>query len=114
MLIIKLHGQNYSEMENRQKILNLLGLARRAGKVVAGEEMVLKKLRNGQLSLVLMASDCGQATRKKVTDKCQSYQVDLCEEFNQVELSLAIGQKRTIVALTDKGFAQKIQTLLVF
>ena len=100
-------------MENKQKILNLLGLARRAGKVVAGEEMVLKQLRKQKLALVLVASDCGLATRKKITDKCQSYQVNLCEQFTKIELSIAIGQKRSIIALNDVGFAKKIQSLLV-
>lgn len=113
MLIIKLHVQNYLEMENRQKILNLLGLARRAGKVVAGEEMVLKQLRNHQVAMVLVANDCSEGTRKKFVDKCQSYQTPLILEFSQIELSIAIGQKRSIIALTDVGFTKKIRSLLV-
>lgn len=113
MLIIKLHVQNYLEMENKQKILNLLGLARRAGKVVAGEEMVLKRLRNHQVDVVIVAVDCSEGTRKKFVNKCQSYQTPLIMEFTQTELSIAIGQKRSIIALTDAGFAKKIRSLLV-
>ena len=32
-------------MENKTKILNLLGLAMRAGKLVTGEELTLKDIR---------------------------------------------------------------------
>lgn len=35
-------------MQNKQKLLNLLGLARRAGKLVTGEDMVLGAIRNGK------------------------------------------------------------------
>ena len=62
-------------INQRQQILNLLGLARRAGQLVTGEGMVLTALQKDQVRIVLLASDAGQATIKKVTDKCQTHQV---------------------------------------
>ena len=40
---IKKHVESYLEM-NKQKVLNLLGLAQRAGKLVTGEELVTKEI----------------------------------------------------------------------
>lgn len=76
MSITKLHEQSYLAMENKiqqQKALNLLGLARKAGKLTTGQDLVLAAIRSGKAKVVLMANDCGQSTQKKFTDKCKSY-----------------------------------------
>lgn len=112
MLIIKLLEWNYLAMENKQKILNLLGLAQRARKVVTGTETVLKQVRAHQAVIVFVASDSAANTRKRFTDKCRSYDVSLTLDFTELELSSAIGQKRSVIAVTDKGFGRKMLELL--
>lgn len=95
-----------------QKILNLLGLARRAGELTTGEGMVLKAIQQGQTKLVFLAQDAGEASQKKFRDKCQSYQVTLCQRFTRAQLSQAIGQSRSILAITQAGFTKKMNQLL--
>ncbi len=115
MSITKLHEQNYLAMENKikqKKALNLLGLARKAGKLTTGQDLVLATIRSGKAKVVLMANDCGQSTQKKFTDKCKSYDVALTTEFTKQELSAAIGVKRSLIAVTDPGFGKKIRQLL--
>ena len=90
MSITKLHEQSYLAMENKieqRKALNLLGLARKAGKLTTGQDLVLAAIRSGKAKVVLMANDCGQSTQKKFTDKCKSYDVALTTEFTKQELS---------------------------
>ena len=43
---------------NEDKILNLLGLAQRAGKVISGDFIVEKAIKRKEPKLVLLASDC--------------------------------------------------------
>ncbi len=113
MLITKSHDGNYSEMENKQKVLNLLGLARRAGKITTGSELVLNEVRNNKAHLVFVANDSGKDIQKRMADKCTSFHVVLDKEsFTQTELSIAIGQKRTVLAVCDIGFAKKMRSLL--
>ena len=50
--------------------------------------------------------------KKKITDKCNSYNVTCSLEFTRDELSAAIGSKRSIIAVTDAGFAKKFKQLL--
>jgi len=95
-----------------QKILNLLGIVRRAGELVTGEEMVLKSIQHGQTKLVFLAQDAGTATQKKFRNKCQSYQVTLCQRYTRTELSQAIGQSRSVLAITQMGFTKKMNQLL--
>lgn len=111
MLIIKLHELSYLAM-NKLKILNLLGLAQRARKLTTGEGLVLKQIQTQQAKVVFLASDCGQTTMKKFIDKCRSYHVALSTDFTRLELSNAIGQKRTVITVTDSGFGKKFKSLL--
>jgi len=92
---------------------SLLGLANRARKVTTGEELVLKEVRGGQAKLVLLAADAGAATRKKVTDKCTSYQVPYLEVADRTILGQALGNDaRVVVSVNEAGFAKKLTELL--
>ncbi|MBM7617574.1 ribosomal protein L7Ae-like RNA K-turn-binding protein [Weissella uvarum] len=99
-------------MNNEQKVLNLLGLARRAGKLEAGEDMALKAIRNGKASLVFFANDGGASSAKKFTDKTTSYDVPLCTKFSKAQLADATGMPRTVIAVVNRGFAKKMQEYL--
>ena len=111
-LITKQPARNCLEMENRQKVLQSLGLARRAKKLTTGIDLVIDQVRLGKAYLVFCANDAGQSTKKKITDKCNSYNVTCSLEFTRDELSAAIGSKRSIIAVTDAGFAKKFKQLL--
>lgn len=114
MWIIKQPGVSYLAMnqKNKQQSLQLLGLARRAGRLATGEATVLKKVRQHQAELVFVAADAAEATKKKFTDKCQFYQVKLTDLFSRDELSEAIGTDRSVIAVMDTGFAKKLNQLL--
>ncbi|KRK46680.1 MULTISPECIES: L7Ae/L30e/S12e/Gadd45 family ribosomal protein [Dellaglioa] len=99
-------------MENSQKFLQMLGLTRRAGMLVTGEGLVLNAVRKNKAKLVILSEDCGQATLKKVTDKCNSYNVKLYVGFSKAILSEAVGQQRTVYAITDKGFSRRMCDLM--
>lgn len=94
------------------KVLSLLGLAKRANKVVTGQDIVLKNIRNNKVNLVFIANDCGKSTLKKFTDKCNFYQIDIDTTFSKQDLSDAIGSKRSIIGITDRGFSKKMKQLL--
>lgn len=86
--------------------MSRLGLATRAGKLVSGEEVVMKAIRSGDAKLVLLAEDAADNTRKKIQDKCNSYRVPLLVGFTRFELGAAVGKpERVLFAITDRGFA---------
>ena len=55
--------------------LNTLGLASRARKIVTGETLI-NKIRSNGVYFVVIASDASDNSKKKITDKCTSYNVD--------------------------------------
>lgn len=97
---------------DKEKILNLLGLAMRAGKLVTGEELTIGDIRSGKAKFVLVAADASENTRKKIKDKCSYYKVPCDESFLQAELSHAIGKTRMVIGINDQGFAKKFKELI--
>ncbi|MFD1430953.1 MULTISPECIES: L7Ae/L30e/S12e/Gadd45 family ribosomal protein [Lacticaseibacillus] len=97
---------------NEQAALNLLGLAKRAGKITSGESFVLGAIRDGSAKLVFVASDASANTKKMFQDKSSFYQVPLQNGLSQLALSQAIGAARSSIAVCDVGFANKLIKLL--
>ncbi|MBN2300139.1 MAG: ribosomal L7Ae/L30e/S12e/Gadd45 family protein [Acholeplasmataceae bacterium] len=84
-----------------------LGLAFRARKITVGTDLSIQALRNGQLYLILLATDASDLTKKKVYDKSKTYQVEVIENLSSIELSQAIGkQDIKVIGITDRGFSQ--------
>ncbi|PKR78662.1 50S ribosomal protein L7ae [Halalkalibacillus sediminis] len=97
----------------QEKHFNILGLAYRARKIALGEDLILQAIRSKEAKLVVIASDSSENTKKKLTDKCKSYQVPYHLIDNREKLSRALGKDdRVAVAVLDQGFAKKLEQLL--
>lgn len=88
--------------------LNTLGLASRARKIVTGETLI-NKIRSNGVYFVVIASDASDNSKKKITDKCTSYNVDYVIAGNISELSKAIGKNNRVARITDRGFAKNLK-----
>ena len=100
-------------MNQKQQILQLLGLAVGARMLTSGEELVVKVIRNSQAKIVIISSDASANTLKKIQDKCKSYNVELHVFGDRSDLGHATGKDaRVVLAVTDQGFAKKLSELL--
>lgn len=98
----------------KNKAFSYLGLSMRAGKIVSGDEGVLKAIRSGEAQLVILASDASDNAKKKYQDKCLSYKIPIVEFCDRYEIGKSIGkEERVIVAVTDSGLAKMINKCLV-
>ena len=90
-------------------MLNLIGLAQKAGKVVSGEFMTEKAVKTGEAVLVILASDASDNTKKKFGNMCEYYEVPLRIHAAKDYLGHAMGKElRASLAITDEGLAQAI------
>ena len=96
----------------KTRVLNMLGIASKAGAIVSGEESVISGLQNKKVKLVFVASDSSMATLDKFEKKCFFYQVECYKDYSSSELSKAIGKERKIVGICDLGFASAIKKLM--
>ncbi|WP_238139121.1 YlxQ-related RNA-binding protein [Streptococcus suis] len=100
------------DWNKKQKILNLLGLAQRAGRLVSGEDLVVEAIQKGKAKLVYLANDAAGNLSKKVTDKSHTYHVEVVTVFSTLELSAAVGKARKVLAVTDAGFTKKMRSIM--
>lgn len=91
------------------KVLGMIGLAQKAGKVVSGEFMTEGAIKDGSAKLVIIASDVSENTRKKFSNSCSYYHVPYREYSDKETLGHAMGKEfRASLAVTDEGLAQAI------
>ena len=94
-------------MKNNNKVLSLLGLATKAGKVASGEFSTEKSVKTGKGFLVLVADDASQNTKKKFQNMCDFYEVPIYFIANKEELGRFCGKEfRASIAVQDENFAK--------
>ncbi len=95
------------------KILSLLGLATKSGRVVSGEFMVEKLVKARNAKLVIVATDASDASKKSYNDMCSFYHVPIYFYGTKESLGHSIGKEmRASVAVMDEGFAKSIEKKL--
>lgn len=92
------------------KLYGMLGLAKRAGKAISGTDAVINKIRNLECYLVIISNDASDGTKKRISDKCKTYNTDYIFYGNCEEIGRAIGVNNCVaVAITDEGFAKSLK-----
>lgn len=95
------------------KILNLLGLCRRAGKLTAGNDAVIDEVVHKKAALVIVSFDISLNTEKKLKKACVNNNTRMMKlNRSRDELSDAIGRFCAVVAVLDKGFANRLVQLI--
>lgn len=96
-------------MDNKQRILNMIGLAQKAGKIASGEFSTEKAVKTGKAYRVIVAGDSSDNTKKMFSDMCTFYNVPI-HFFSEKEIiGHAIGKEfRASLAILDEGFAKTI------
>ncbi len=98
-----------------ERILGLLGLARKAQKVAFGKDAVRAYLRSSQRNrVIVVASDASRAVKLDWAKRCSSH--GACPVFlmktDRAELGRAIGKKSlSAVAVSDETLAIRIMQL---
>ena len=102
---------------NQNKIRGILGLSKKAGKLITGTDLVLDAVRSGKRMpcLVLLAEDASANTTKKVQNCCSHYGAQLINlPLSGEDLAKCTGKTGVIAlaAITDEGFAKAVLALL--
>ncbi len=91
------------------RVLGMIGLAVRAGKVRFGVFMTEKAIDEGCASLVVAAEDIGASNRRRIENRCKECNVELMFYSDKQALSRAAGKKdMPVLAVCDDGFAKAI------
>lgn len=95
--------------QNNSKVLSVIGLVARAGRVKSGEFSTEKEVKSGNASLVIVAEDASDNTKKKFRDMCNFYDVPIEIFATKEELGHWTGKEyRASICILDEGFAKSI------
>lgn len=87
------------------KILSLLSLATKAGKVVSGEFSVEKAVKSKKAGMVILSSEASDNTKKKFSNMCEFYQVPIYFYGTKEQLGRFTGKEfRASVAILGEDF----------
>lgn len=92
------------------KVLGLIGLAMKAGKVCFGSDSVEENILKKKLKLVIVSKDSSDRTKKKFTELCEKNSIPIIIDGKIDDLSKSIGKNnKAVLGIKDVNFADSIQ-----
>lgn len=99
-------------MSSQQKIINLLTICIKAGKVVKGYDSVCGEIKKGSVSCVMTAADISPKSLKETAFICGKSGVKLLKtSLTKETIGLISGKQAAVIAVCDPGFARKFVQL---
>lgn len=102
-------------MNKNQKLINILSIACRAGKIISGDFVIEKATeRKNKIKLILIASDASDMTKAKYVKLADKTKILLKNtDLEKDSLAACIGKTdRAAVAVCDDGFCKAILKIL--
>lgn len=95
------------------RVLSMLGIAAKAGKIVSGEFATENAVKSANAYLVVIAMDASANTAKKFRDMTSFYEVPIIAYGTKETLGGCIGKDyRSSLAVTDEKLAEAVKKKL--
>lgn len=97
------------------KFLNMLGLARRAGKLSPGHDASFESIQKGKAYACFLCCDASDRLKEEFdrTTKYEGRNIPLIQtEYLAEDLYAATGKKAAVFTINDEGFANTLIKLL--
>ena len=102
-------------MNDNPKLLSLLGMCRRAGRLSCGHDAAIGSVRSKSAKLCLLSSDSSQRLRKEIEREASFEGRDIPVKLmlsTMEEIGKTTGLKSAVVSVNDEGFAKTMLGLL--
>lgn len=94
----------------RDSVLSLVSIAKKAGKIAAGEFQTENAVKSGKASLVIVSEESSENTKKKFRNMCTFYEVPIYIYGSKDDLGNAVGcEFRASIAVLDPGLSNSIE-----
>ncbi len=96
-----------------EKIIGLLTICRKAGKMVYGFDSVKESIVDSKAKAVLLASDISPKTAKEIRFFANKTAIDVVQTDIAIkEFEFRIGKKAGVMGICDEGYAKKFLTIV--
>ena len=95
--------------KNSKKILGLIGLGARAGKICFGADSVEEKIKNKKVYLIIVAIDASERTKEKFKKISEQNDIPIIIDEEIDTISKAIGKSnKAILGIEEQNIANEI------
>jgi len=95
------------------RILNFLGIVKKAGKLKVGETLCNEYIKRGKASLLIIAQDASERNKEHFIKLCEENKINYLIFGTKELLGRYIGKRDTgYIAITDYNMAKKIREFL--
>lgn len=100
--------------DSKTKVLSLIGIAKKAGKLITGTEKTVESVRSGKkngVKLLLCSADASQNTLKRINNTSSYYSIPFFRLWiDKEELARITGSDSlvSVIGITDDGFCKAI------
>lgn len=100
-------------MIDKAKLLGMLGLAAKAGKITFGADSCKEAMAKNKVKLIILAQDASERTKTKFTELSNKNNIPIYILASIDELSKSIGKKnKAIVGIIDLNFSKAIEKII--
>lgn len=100
-------------MDNKSRVLSLISLSKKAGKLVLGFDVTKKEIFKGTVDCIFVCCDLSEKTLKEVNYICSDMEVEVKElPITLDEMWYEVGKRSGVICITEYGFVKKISALL--
>ena len=98
---------------NKNKILSILGLCKKSGNLSLGFDACIDACKQKKSHLILVTKDLSDNTKQKLYNQLDDYLISPTN-LTMSEINAILRRACGIISINDKGFAEKIKSLLNF
>lgn len=94
------------------KFLNLLGMARKSGKLSLGHDAAISSIVKNKAKLCIISFEGSDRLKKEMAHACSFEDKNipvLITKYETLTLSKAIGSKAAVMTVDDEGFGKALQ-----
>ena len=90
--------------------MDYYGISTKAGKVIAGTDLVIEEMSKGRVKLVIIAADISEKSMKNMIYYCNKYNTENLIYGSIEELSKSIGKhNKAVIGIKDENLANALK-----
>ena len=100
-------------MVDNKRLCGLIGLAMKAGKLVAGTDACLEQMEKKTVKIILVAQDASERTKTKFEQEAKKCNIPIYKVLSIDEISKAMGKNnKAVIGIKEAGFSNKIMDII--
>ena len=91
----------------------MIGLARKAGKVVLGTDACSEAIKKKKVKLIIISKGAADRTKRMFKSLCEQSEIAIYEVLETDEISSAVGKdNKVVLGINDKNFSEAITKII--